>query len=250
MPRHAGRNHEGVPLPHDGVSYAGGHPDREEAPMLQLERTVTRLIAPLCLVLCACDSDKPSMSEALAQADAKEAARKEAEAKKKAEIQVDKSDELELPWSFDALKAKLEMGTVLVYEVKGIDAKGKPVEDEYRCEIKATNPSDVGVVQHFESKRNDVTAKQVAMHDWSRLSPCFDVEKPTTEVVGRESVEAPAGSFETVVADLQGFFGARRTVYMIPDRPGVYAKVVDHPNANEENDQTELTYLLSQVTSR
>ena len=109
------------------------------------------------------------------------------------------------------------------------------------------NPTDVGVVQYFVSKQKDVTAKQVATHDWSRLSPCFPVEKPTTELVGRESVETPAGAFDTVSANLQGFFGARRTVYMIPDRPGVYAKVVDHPNVNEESDQTALTYLLEQV---
>jgi hypothetical protein len=207
-------------------------------------------VALLGLALCACGGDKPSMAEALAQADAKEAARKEAEEKKKAAIEVDKaSDKLELPWTFDALKSKLEMGTVLVYAVEGTDAKGKPVEDQYRCEIKGTNPTDVGVVQFFVSKQDEVTAKQVAKHDWSRLSPCFDVERPTTELVGRESVQAPAGTFETVAADLQGFFGARRTVYMIADQPGVYAKVIDHPNANEEEDQTQLTYLLEQVTT-
>jgi hypothetical protein len=207
------------------------------------------IVVLLGIVPCACGSDKPSMSEALAEADAKEAARKEAQEKAKAAVKVEKSDKLELPWTFDALKSGLEMGTILVYEVQGTDAKGKPVEDEYRCEIKGTNPTDVGVVQHFVSKQNEVTAKQVAKHDWSRLSPCFDVERPTTELAGRESVETPAGTFETVAADLQGFFGARRTVYMIPDQPGVYAKVVDHPNANEEEDQTALTYLLKQVTT-
>lgn len=221
------------------------HLDRTEARSPRLH------VALLGIALCACSSDKPSMTEALAQADAKEAARKEAEQKEKAAIEVaEKSDALELPWSFDAMKAKLEMGTVLVYRVQGTDAKGKPVDDQYRCEIKATNPSDVGVVQYFVSKQDEVTAKQVAKHDWSRLSPCFDVERPTTELVGRESVEAPAGTFETVAADLQGFFGARRTVYMVADQPGVYAKVVDHPNANEEDDQTELTYLLEQVTTQ
>lgn len=212
--------------------------------------TLDLRIAVLGIALCACGSDKPSMAEALAQADAKEAARKEAEEEKKQAVAVEKtSDTLELPWTFDALKAKLEMGTVLVYEVAGTDAKGKPVEDEYRCEIKAANPTDVAVVQYFVSKQNEVTAKQVAKHDWSRLSPCFVVEKPTTEVLGREPVRAPSGSYDTVVADLQGFFGAHRTVYMIPDQPGVYAKVVDHPNANEEADQTALTYLLKQVES-
>jgi hypothetical protein len=204
----------------------------------------------LVIAIGACGGDKPSMAEALAEADAKEAARKAAEEKKKQEVVVDKATAaLDLPWTFDALKSDLTMGTVLRYTVQGTDAQGKPVEDEYLCEIKGTNPTDVGVVQYFVSKENEVTAKQVAKHDWSRLSPCFDVEKPTTELLGRESVETPAGTFETVSADLAGFFGAHRTVYMIADKPGVYAKVVDHPNANEESDQTSLTYLLQEVKS-
>lgn len=214
-----------------------------------MERSIVLHAAMLGIALSGCgDSNKPTMAEALKKADEKEAARKQAEQEEKEAIEVDKdSGKLEAPWTHDHLKASLTMGSVLVYEVTGTDAKGKEVQDTYRCEVKANNPSEVGVSQYFVSKKDEVTAEQVAKHDWSQYSPCFAVERPTPELTGKETVETPAGSFETVTADLSGFFGERRSVWMINDQPGVYAKVVDQPNANEEGDQTNLTYVLKEV---
>lgn len=216
----------------------------------KLADTLVLQVAALGIALLGCGGDKkPTMAEALEKADAKAAALEKAEQEKKEKLVVEKDpSKLEHPWNHDGLKAGLPMGTTLVYQVSGTDAKGKSVEDEYRCEIKANNESDVGVTQYFVGKQDEVTAKQVAKHDWSSLSPCFAVERPTSELQEHASVETPAGSFETVVAKIDGFFGVRRTVFMIPDQPGVYAKVVDQPNANEEKDQTNLTYVLKEVT--
>jgi hypothetical protein len=52
-----------------------------------------------------------------------------------------------------------------------------------------------------------------------------------------------------VVLEIKGFFGSHRTVWAIPDKPGVYAKVVEHPNAAEKNDRTDLTYELLSIGS-
>lgn len=207
-------------------------------------RSLPILAAVILTVACG-DAGKPSMAEALAEADKKEADRKAAEQAKKDAIKVEKkTDALELPWSFDDLKAGLPMGTALEYQLTGTDAKGKPVEDKWTGEVKANNENEVGVISSRDADKAKPQATQVAMIPWSRVSPFFFVEKSEPEVTAREKVSVPAGEFECVVAELKGFFGAHLTVWMIADKPGVYAKVVDHGNINDEADQTELTYEL------
>lgn len=188
------------------------------------------------------------MAEALKQSDEKAAAERAAEQAKKDAIKVEKkTDALELPWTRDALKAGLTMGTKVEYALTGTDAKGKPVEDGWTGTVKANNESEVGVISSRVSDKDKPQATQVAMQPWSRVSPFFFVEKSEPEVVTREKVTVPAGDFDCVVAELKGFFGAHLTVWMIADKPGIYAKIVDHGNSNEEADQTELTYELTSL---
>lgn len=216
--------------------------------MISAMMDLVRAPALLCaLGIVACGSSDPPLSEALAKADAEAKQKKEAEAKKKEEIKVEKKDPLAHPWTFDTLKGHMKMGTVLVYGLTGKDAKGKPVEDEYVCEIKGNDDKSVKVNQHRKSQLDDPVSKQVATLEWTNLSPCFSMEKPNHEVARRESVTVPAGSFEAVVAEANDFFGNHRTFWLIPDQAGVYAKVVDHGNENEDGDETELVYELREI---
>ncbi len=218
-----------------------------------------RAVLPLtCLLVLstgqACDGDKkPSMAEALAKSDKAEAERKAAEEKKKAAVKkaptlADDPTKVEHPWNIDSMKASLKMGVVVNYAVTGTNIKGKDVTDEYRGEVKGNNENDVAVVQTLLSAKDTPQAKQALSLAWDKASPFFYVERATTEVTGREKVETPAGTFDCITAELKGFFGAHKTVWMPIDKPGIYAKVVDHGNANEEDDQTEMTYVLSSVT--
>ena len=218
---------------------------------------VQRALVWVILLTVGCGSkSEPSVAEALAASDKKEAERKAKEAAEreaaKGALKKD-SGALEIPWSVDSMKAKLEMGLTLEYAVSGTDAKGKPVEDTYLAQVKATNPEGISVIAYHGSAKGEA-AKQLQTLDWGKLSPFFVVEKPESTVLRRESVTVPAGSFETVVVELKGFFGAHRTVWMIDDRPGVYAKVVDHPNVSEgeeaSTDQTEMTYELSKIETK
>jgi hypothetical protein len=194
-----------------------------------------------------CGSDEPSMAEALKKADEAEKARKEAEAKKKESIKVEKkTDVLELPWTIDALK-EMPMGTVATYSVSGLDAKGKEVTDTYIATFKGGDDKSARVNEFLVSNKEDPVSSQVKTLDWSQLSPLFSIERPESKVLRRETVEVPAGSFETVVVDINGFFGAHNTVWMIADKPGVYAKVEKHANANEEGDQTAMVFQLESV---
>ena len=121
-----------------------------------------------------CDSGKPSMSDALAQSDAKEKARKEAEAKEKAAVKVKKADpnKLEVPWNFDGMKATLVMGTIVEYAVSGTDAKGKPVEDVFRGEVKGNDDKNVAVLAFHESQKSDPAVTQVKRMAWTLYSRC------------------------------------------------------------------------------
>lgn len=203
------------------------------------------------LLAVACDSSEPSVTQALADADAKEAEKKaKKEEERKANTPKKDPNALEMPWSVDSMKAKLEMGLSLEYAVASTDAKGNPKEDTYVAEVKATNPDGIGVIAYHTSAKGEA-AKQLQTVDWGKFSPFFVVEKPELKLLRRESVTVPAGTFECVVAELKGFFGAHRTVWMVADKPGVYAKVVDHPNTSDDGEATpEVVYTLSSMATK
>lgn len=193
------------------------------------------------------------MSEALAEADKNKAEQqkaKEAERDKAAkQAKAAKKGVLEHPWTFDGLKVGLPIGTILEYEIAGTDAKGKPVKDRLHAEVAGQDDNDVKILEYKQSQKDIPAVMQPQGHPWTKLSPFFWVEKVEVKLLRRESVQVPAGSFECMVADLSGFFGNHLTVWMVIDKPGVYAKVVEHPNTKnaEQDDPTEITYTLVEL---
>jgi hypothetical protein len=208
----------------------------------------------------ACGGDKkPSMSEALAQSDQKaqeeKAAKEAADAKLAEAAKQAKEGVLEHPWTFDAVRASLPVGTAVAYEMSGTNAKGKPVKDRMLGEVKGASDDAVKIVQHKESQQNDKAVTQPQGSSWDKLSPFFRVEQSETKLLRRESVEVPAGTFDCVVAEVTGFFGNRLTVWMIVDKPGLYAQVVEHantgaPTEGKDADQTEITYALASIEQK
>lgn len=204
----------------------------------------------LTLGLTGCGGDeKPTMAEALAQADQKEAERKANENAQKEALaaKAKEEDPNAYPWTVDELKGRLKMGTVLTYAVSGTDAKGKSIDDEQRIVIKGGDDASIKVASDRKSDEGKPTYGQAKTIEWSKFSPTFYVERPTEKMVGAETVEVPAGSYETTKAEVEGFFGERYTVWMIRDEPGVYAKVIDHGNANEPDAKTEIVYELASI---
>lgn len=207
----------------------------------------------LCLLV-GCD-DNPSLTEQMQkQADAENKKKEDAEtakieaAKKNApEKKAEDPNALELPWTIDELRTGLEMGTTVDYAVTGVDAKGKKVEDTFFGVLKKNSEKEVGVTKYLGKMAKDPIASQVASLEWGSFSPFFPMEKPEHELVKVENVQVAAGSFNTVVVELKDFFGAHQTVWMIRDKPGIYAKVVDHGNTTNEGDKTEITYELTKI---
>jgi hypothetical protein len=153
-----------------------------------------------------------------------------------------------LPWTFEQVRANMELGTVLVYDRSGKDAKGKKVDDEFRWIVRRAADDEVGTSGTVIGGGDDQPSGEIAMAKWTKFSPFFAVENVEHELEARETLTVPAGEFDCIVADLKGFFGNRKKVWMVIDKPGVYAKVVELPNEAEEKDKTDLTWELKEIT--
>ncbi len=224
--------------------------------IVRVMQSYTRRLAPLCVLFAfagapACDGgDKKEDKKAETKADAKADEKADAKADKKAEKKEPKTlapGKVELPWTWERVSGSFEMGMEFTYNLSGTDAKGKELKDQFLCKIPKANDKEVGVVCNtVEKPSKDKGAGQVATLNWSQFSPMFSVEKPTHELKSREKITVPAGEFDCVVADLKDFFGKQLTVWMIVDKPGVYAKVIETmPMA--EDDKTNKVYELASI---
>lgn len=206
---------------------------------------LTPLLAPLLAVLfvpglAACDKAEPA-----AKTDDKKAAEKPVEKPVEKPPEVKK---LEHPWVASAMYDSLRGGTNLTYKQTGKDIAGKEVDDDYLCQAKTATPKEVGTVCNgVNHPSKDKGANMVATVEWTDYSPFFAVDKPTAKLVERAELTVPAGTFDTVQAELSDFFGASYTVWMIADKPGVYAKVHKHANTNTEGDQTDMVFELVSI---
>lgn len=205
---------------------------------------VLSLAAGLIAGTAACDGGKQDEKKTEAKAD-EAPAEPEAEAEPAAPKGL-APDAVELPWSYDDVKGSFGAGTKYVYALSGTDEKGKAVEDKFECAVKKADEAAAGL----SCNRVDQPIKgagELATVQWSKFSPMFALEKPEHTLVERTKVTVPAGEFDTVVVELKDFFGNTKKVWMVVDQPGVYAKVVELPNAGAEGDETELTYELAEV---
>jgi hypothetical protein len=208
----------------------------------------------LLLTIAACDGggeskDKKSIASAIDPA-AEKAAKAAAEKKALDALPPKAADPKAPAWSFDDVRNGLKAGTKLVYTRTGVDGKGKKVDDVLTYVLRSASSDGAGTSFTIEPNpgSNDASS-QVATMKWSSVSPFFAMENPEVAVSGRESVTVKAGTFEVAVAELKDFFGNEKSVWMILDKPGIYAKVVDRGNADPE-DKTEITSELTAIEAQ
>ena len=207
-------------------------------------RLTPLLVSALCLTL-ACDKADDKKTDK--KADDKKADAKKDDAEKDADA-APKPKKLEWTWDTSGVSDAMKPGTTLTYKQAGKDAKGKDVEDDYQCQIKTATAANVGTVCNgVNHPSEDKGANEVATADWTQYSPFFTAERPEVKLVERAELTVPAGTFDTVQAELTGFMGNHYTVWMIADKPGVYAKVHKHANVNDESDQTDLVFELASM---
>ncbi|HFE43981.1 MAG TPA: hypothetical protein ENJ18_00615 [Nannocystis exedens] len=198
------------------------------------------LIAGLSLPVACGDSKKPEPKAEKAAEE--EMPTKEEKVEKAGPVEV----KLDFPWLREKVAGEMKAGTVLTYALTGTDAKGKEIADDYRCEVKTADGKSVGTVCNTVNQPSeDKGASMVATRDWTKYSPFFAVEKPKATLVEVAEITVPAGSFKTVVVELKDFFGANYKVWMIADKPGIYAKVEE--GARGPDDRTAKVYELTSI---
>lgn len=146
------------------------------------------------------------------------------------------------PWTYETVRDAIAPGTKVVYARSGVDAKGKKVGGKLTYVVSSADKD--GPTTSYTIDPDPGTNKASAMPattPWTAASPFFAMEKPTITIVGTESVTVPAGTFEAKKAEVKDFFGNGKTVWMIVDKPGLYAKVVDSGN---DSDKQEIVFEL------
>jgi hypothetical protein len=207
--------------------------------MLRARPLLSLLLLPALLL--ACDKGDAAKSD-------DKQAEKKPEDKPAEDKPVEKKKKLEHPWASDAMAGSLRMGTKLTYKQTGKDAAGKDVEDDYACVVKSASKTEVGTVCNgVNHPSKDKGANEVATVDWTSYSPFFAVSQPKAELIERAELTVPAGTFDTVQAKVEDFFGNSYTFWMIADKPGIYAKVHKHANVNTEDDKTDLVFELAAI---
>jgi hypothetical protein len=213
---------------------------------MNLRRIVSLSLLASCLLACdKGDANNDATNDANKAKAADEAEAKPSEAEATPEP---KPAKLELPWRQEQISDAMRSGTTLIYKQTGKDAAGKAVEDDYRCEIKRASKTEVGTVCNgVNHPSKDKGANEVATAEWNSFSPFFGVSRPESKLVERAELTVPAGTFDTVQVELSDFFGASYTVWMIADKPGIYAKVHKHANTVADDDQTDMVFELAEI---
>ncbi len=201
------------------------------------------ILACACVALPACD-DKGSAGQSIAKAlDTPKKEEPKVASKPKAKEAVDPNA---APWTRDAVRDAMVAGTKVAYARTGTDAKGKKLGGKLTYVISDSGKDGPTTSYTIEPDPGTNAASAMpAMTPWSVASPFFAMEKPTTTIVGREPVTVPAGTFETTKAEMKDFFGNSKTVWMIVDRPGLYAKVLEA--GKDEADKTAIVYELVEL---
>jgi len=58
-------------------------------------------------------------------------------------------------------------------------------------------------------------------------NPLFPLKDDIFRVVGEEEISTPAGTFDCMVIEIMGDFEMRKKAWMVKDKPGVYAKIIE-----------------------
>lgn len=151
----------------------------------------------------------------------------------------------EIPWTAADLQEAFSVGTRFVYARSGTDTRGREAAGTHHFEVKSTSEQVVDIDSIWEDAGERGSSLQSLL--WKDAIFLFSFSNAQAKVLGTEQVETPLGSFDTVVVEVSDdFFGNRQTYWMIPERPGAYAKVVDH---GKEGSSTNLVMVLNEMTS-
>lgn len=144
------------------------------------------------------------------------------------------AEDLILPWTVESIQQALTTGTILVYARNGTDADGEIVADYFRYEITETKEDGLSWSGHAFDPADPTETLPSGGSGWktwpepeAALSPFFLPMDPEITLLRNEQITVPAGTFTCMVLEITGFMSDPVTVWLSPDLPGVYAKVVE-----------------------
>ena len=157
-----------------------------------------------------------------------------------------REDAATLPWTEEGLKETLTVGTKIVYSRSGTYPWGLEVGAEATHTFEVTEATDesVLVLNTWNDPENEGLGNNSARLPWSEAFFLNSYSPGKTEVTGTERVETSAGTFETVVVEVDPGDGEwpKQTYWLIPDRPGVYAKFIE-----QQTDEAGYVMILQEV---
>lgn len=133
-----------------------------------------------------------------------------------------------LPWTEKAIMKAIKVGDELVYKMSGKDNNGFDQDYDFHYKVVKIDGKNIDL----ESRKIDpADGKQYGDGSHGNLfskdgtSPYFSEMRPKIKVLQTEKLTVPAGNFDCTVVELKSMFGDIKTVWMINDKPGIYAKV-------------------------
>ena len=139
------------------------------------------------------------------------------------------AEDVQLPWASEAVQEAMTVGTVLIYTENGTDSNGNDRDCRVRYEIISVDDAEVNVKgETMKADSDTIIGTKDGSYAWPKdgTSPFFYLMRPKIKPLQQEEVTVPAGTFPCVVVELKGMFDMW-TVWMIEDKPGIYAKVVE-----------------------
>lgn len=149
-----------------------------------------------------------------------------------------------LPWTAESVQKAMKVGTTVVYHRKGKEqkkGKEKIIDDQRSYQIAKVEGNTVHVAQMTQSQAGKFIPSGSSYAPWSEESPFFNTTGPEFKILRQETIKVSAGTFDCVVVEITGF-GGKKTVWMIKQIHGIYAKMI-------EDDPFFKTYAVYELVS-
>ncbi|MBT3222411.1 MAG: hypothetical protein HN348_25340, partial [Proteobacteria bacterium] len=144
-------------------------------------------------------------------------------------IPAEMAADISLPWTIREVRDKMKNGTNWLYKLSGTTANREPVEGTRRHEVLDINDAFMVVRQvtmDAEGKESDTADKA---RGWETLE--FQKADMTWEVLRTQKLELEGGTFDCVVVHSRNkHTGNESSWWLVVDRPGIYARIIDHGN--------------------
>jgi len=139
-------------------------------------------------------------------------------------------DEQKLPWQdINAMLMSLENVRHLVYKYSKLDENTGTFDDKTLTADVTSNFSEqtlsIDFIFYGFDRYN--LPEDVAMpsnEEYTNL--LYPEEDNTFRIVGTEQISSPAGTFDCTVVEVVLSFETRKKLWMINDKPGIYAKII------------------------